>query len=276
MMPKFDIVQLESNRRLIRFGDLEDLFYFDILKNNPFGLGMRGLQNGSFGLEDSYLHDRVRITSGKQRILELAQKDMKLDKDFLDLVYKAKSEKREYKMNKHGGNISMPHYASNADKIFKQGKPGAKKQTLNIAFQVGTFVGQNYEDAFTRIVKTVLMCQAMNIALNIDVFDSDVDAIEGGGYVISNVIKSSEKLNLRKLLACSHPEFFNGSLFNGYSALGEPGFIGGFLPESTITKDLSRFYDVIGGNMLMDKKKDEKYEMVNTILKIGLNKDEKS
>lgn len=272
-MPKFEKISLESGKTLIRFADLEDLFFYDNLRNNPQGLGMRGLKNGSFGLEPSYLEDRVKITQSKQRILDIARRDIKLDKDFLTLIYKAKSDKREYKMNKHGGNLSMPHYASNADKIFKIGKPGAKKQTLNIAFQVGTFVGQNYEDAFIRIVKTVLMCQAMNISLNIDVFDSDVSAIKRtGGYVICNVIKSSEKLNMRKLLACSHPEFFNGSLFNGYSASGNQDYIGGFLPESQIIKDLSQFYDVIGGNLLLDKKADdEKHQMVSSILKIGID-----
>lgn len=271
-MPQFEDIKLPSGRRIIRFSDLESLFFYDVLKNNPTGLGMRGLEDGSYGLEKLYLENRVKITPSKQRILDEAQRDIKLDKDFLNLVYKAKADKREYKLNKHGGNLSMPQYASNAEKIFKQGKPGAKKQTLNIAFQVGTFVGHNYEDAFIRIVKTVLMCQAMNIALNIDVFDSDKSAIKGGGYVICNVIKSSEKINYRKLLACSHPEFFNGSLFNGYSASGNHDYIGGFLEESEIIKDLSPFYDVIGGNLVLDKKADnEKQKMVSSILKISID-----
>ena len=272
-MPQFEYLTLPSGRKLIRFPDLEELFYYDVLRNNPKGLGMRGLVDGSYGLEKLYLEERIKITPSKQRILDIAQRNIKLDKDFLELVYKAKADKREYKMNKHGGNLSMPHYAIGTDKMFKLGKPGAKKQTLNIAFQVGTFVGYNYEDAFIRIVKTVLMCQAMNISLNIDVFDSDVTAIkDSGGYVICNVIKSSEKMNFRKLLACSHPEFFNGSLFNGYSASGDQDYIGGFLPESSIIKDLSPFYDVIGGNMLLDKKEDnEKHEMISSILKIGID-----
>lgn len=271
-MPQFENITLPSGRRLIRFPDLENLFFYDELRNNPHGLGMRGLEDGSYGLEKLYLDERGKITPSKQRILTLAQKNLKLDKDFLSLVYKAKADKREYKLNKHGGNISIPQYAANADKIFKIGKPGARKQTLNIAFQVGTFVGQNYEDAFIRIVKTVLMCQAMNIALNIDVFDSDEYAIKGtGGYVVCNVIKSSEKLNLKKLLACSHPEFFNGSLFNGYSASEEQDFIGGFIPESGIIEDLSPFYDIIGGNLLLDKQDKEKHEMVSQILKIGID-----
>ena len=271
-MPNFEKIKTATGRLVVRFADLEDLFYFDEIRNNPEGLGMRSLSDGSYGLEKEYLHDRVRMTGFKQRILETAQKDMKLDKDFLELVYKAKAQKREYKMNRHGGNLSMPHYAANADKIFKIGKPGAKKQTLNIAFQVGTFVGQNYEQAFIGIVKTVMMCQAMNIALNIDVFDSDKSAIKGGGYVICNVIKSSEKLNLRKLLACSHPEFFNGSLFNGYTASGKHQYIGGFLEEGEILKDLAPYYDVIGGNMLIKKSEDrEKDELVSSIIKIGIN-----
>ena len=272
-MPQFEYMTLPTGRKLIRFPDLENLFYYDELRNNPTGLGMRGLIDGSYGLEKLYLDERGRITPSKQRLLDLANKNLQLDKDFLSLVYKAKASKREYKLNKHGGNLSMPHYASNADKIFKIGKPGAKKQTLNIAFQVGTFVGQNYEDAFIRILKTVLMCQAMNISLNIDVFDSDKKAIRGkGGYVICNVVKSTEKLNMRKLLACSHTEFFSGSLFNGYSASGDHDYIGGFLPEKTITEDLSPYYDIIGGNLLLDEKNDQdKYEMVSTILKIGID-----
>lgn len=82
-MPQFENITLPSGRRLIRFPDLENLFFYDELRNNPHGLGMRGLEDGSYGLEKLYLDERGRITPSKQRILTLAQKNLKLDKDFL-------------------------------------------------------------------------------------------------------------------------------------------------------------------------------------------------
>ena len=116
------------------------------------------------------------------------------------------------------------------------------------------------------------MCQAMNIAVNIDVFDSDTQAIgKSNSYVICNVAKSNEKLNFKNILTASHKEFFNFTLFNGYSASRCQKKIGTFLSESLIIKDLAPMYDVIGGNLLLDGFEDEQKQLVSKILKIGIN-----
>lgn len=264
MKPTFLYKTLESGSKLIRFDNLGDIYYFDEEENNPNGLGHRASQE--------YFRDRNILTSRKQLMIQKAQKELSVDKEFLDLVYKAKSAKRDFKLNKFGGNLSIPHYAAQNDKVFKKGTPGAKKSSLNMAFQVGTFSGGNYDESFTRILKTILMCQAMNISVSIDVFDSDTSAIGGrNGYVICNVAKSNEKINFRNILASSHSEFFSTTLFNGYSASGCQNHIGTFLPQSLIVRDLGPMYDVIGGNMLLDGMEDEQKQMVSKILKIGIN-----
>lgn len=289
MQSNFIYKTLDSGSKLIRFNSLHDIFEFDEFDKNPRGLGfvtdatkpygsdMDGWDSNIRHSHDStsvkrYKEERNILTPKKQQLILKAQKDLSVDKEFLELVYKAKSEKREFKLNKFGGNLSMPHYASNNDKIFKKSQPGAKKQTLNMAFQVGTFSDGNYEESFIRILKTILMCQAMNIAVNIDVFDSDTKAIGNrNGYVICNVAKSSEKLNFKNILAASHDEFFSLTLFNGYSASGCQSRIGTFLSESLIKRDLAPMYDVIGGNLLLDGFEGEQKQLVSKILKIGIN-----
>ena len=286
MQSNFIYKTLDSGSKLIRFNSLHDIFEFDEFDKNPRGLGFVADANSDYdNWGDSnvrhshnssriikYKEERNILTPKKQQLILKAQKDLSVDKEFLELVYKAKSEKREFKLNKFRGNLSMPHYASNSDKIFKKSQPGAKKQTLNMAFQVGTFSGGNYEESFIRILKTILMCQAMNISVNIDVFDSDTKAINNGnGYVICNVASSSEKLNFKSILAASHEEFFHLTLFNGYSASGCQKRIGTFLPESLIKQDLAPMYDVIGGNLLLDRFEGEQKQLVSKILKIGIN-----
>lgn len=263
-----------SGATLVRFNSLKDLFWYDIIKNNVSGISIKSY-NSTLEYERNlsrYFKERSILTARKQEIIKKAMKSLKTDKDFIELVYKAKSIKRKQVLNKFGGNLSMPHYASNSEKIFNKGVLGAKKATLDIAFQVGTFSGRDYENSFISIIKTILMCQAMNISVNIDMFDSDTSAIQGGAYVICNVLNSREKLNLKNILTCSHIEFFNCSLFNGYSASGKQRHIGTFLPERTIIKDLSDRYDIIGGNTIREVGENkEQREMISRILKIGLN-----
>lgn len=265
--PIFLDKHLPSGARLIRFQSLQDIYYYDERSHNRNGLGFRAHDNSEM---ESYKHYRSIITPEKQKIVDRAQREMSLDKDFLSLVYKGKSLKRKFELNKFVGNLSMPQFAMGSDKMFKKGVPGAKKQTLSLAFQVGTFVGGNYEESFVKVLKTIMMCQAMNISVNIDMFDSDTRAIAGSAsYVIACVAKSSEKLNFKAILAASHDAFFNFTLFNGYSASGSQDRIGTFLNQDRIVRDLSPMYDVIGGNMLNPVDGEDK-DLVNKILKIGL------
>jgi hypothetical protein len=256
--PKALVELLPSGRTLIRFNELHELFWYDEYENNPRGISvqrnMSRLPDGK--MQDhqyvtQYKRERSLLNERKNKIIQRARKELTVDKDFLTLVYKAKSDKRGFEMSKFGGILSMPHYARGEDKMFKKSKVGEKKITLNMAFQVGTMCGGDYTGSFVAIMKTILMAQALNISLNIDMFDSDRGAPVGGGYVICNVAKSSAKLNLKNILACSHPEFFNVSLFNGYSASSRGcGSINGFLSQHEIVRDLSSHYDIIGGNML--------------------------
>lgn len=259
---------LPSGSHFIRFESLQDIFWFDERENNPNGIGIRHSNDAL-----NYKAKRSVLSESKNRLIAQAQKELSVDKDFLALVYKGKSQKRRFDLNKFVGNLSMPHYASQNDKIFKKSEPGAKKQVLNMAFQVGTFVGGNYTESFIKILKTIMMCQAMNINVNIDMFDSDTYAINReNGYVIVNVAKSSEKLNFRTILAASHNEFFNYTLFNGYSASGKQQSIGTFLGESRIIRDLGEMYDVIGGNLLLDTPGHQSgSDLVSKILKIGIH-----
>lgn len=271
METSFTYKRLESGAHLIRFDELHEIYKYDDPSFNPQGIAIRDNYDYMENNKD-YFRDRLILTPAKLQMINDARKNLEHDKEFLELVYKAKSDKRAYQMNKFGGNLSMPHYAIGAEKMFKRGQPGAKKATLNMAFQVGTFVGGNYTQSFARILKTVMMCQAMNINVNIDVFDSDRSGVGGeDSYIICNVAKSHEKLNLQNILASSHREFFNVTLFNGYEAARQGGYISGFLNESRIKHDLGEYYDVIGGNMLLDNFDDEKREMVSKILKIGIN-----
>ncbi len=262
----------ESSALLIRFDSLSDAFWYDEETNNPLGLGFKTNSPLHYGSDfANYKKFRNILSKRKRDLIARAKKEMSIDKDFLKLVYKAKSHKREFTLNKFGGNLSMPHYAIGAEKVFKRSTPGAKKLTLNLAFQVGTFIGSNYEDSFIKILKTVLMCQAMNIIVNIDMFDSDTRAMFQESYVIVNVASSVNKLNLKEILVCSHEEFFRVTLFNAYSAGGKVDRIGTFLDESVIIRDLSRYYDVIGGTTIREVGNNgEEKEMVSRILKIGL------
>ena len=275
---------LPSGRLLVRFDNLNEIYKYDDPEFNPKGISIKthissNSLSGYYDDNEAYFRDRHILTPKKAKMIKNAQKNLSKDKDFLELVYKAKSTKREYKLNKFGGNLSMPHYAAGAEKVFKKGQPGTKKMTLNLAFQVGTFVNGNYTDSFSRILKTILMCQAMGIYVNIDVFDSDLSGIGGKkSYVICNVAKSHEKLNMKNILASSHQEFFNVTLFNGYSGFDIPNHanmshnrISGFLSEETIVEDLGEYYDVIGGNMLLEGFDDVQTEMISKILKIGIH-----
>ncbi len=177
--PKFTLLR-EDKYTLVRFNDIYDLFYFDEYENNPNGLGRN--RSGNVGIQDSnrikaYKKKRLIISKDQQNIIDRAMKEVSVDKDFLDLVHKAKSEKRKYDVNKFCGNFSPVPYARQEDKIFKKSIPGAKKSTLDMAFQIGTFQGGNYTKSFISIIKTIFMAQALGIHLNIDVFDSDGCAI---------------------------------------------------------------------------------------------------
>lgn len=266
--PKVKVLVLPSGSTLIRFDSLSDAFYYDDPQNNPRGIGIRHFIDGSEYIQ-SYFENRTVLTPYKRDIIQEAQKQMSLDQDFLKLVYKGKSQKRKFDLNKFVGQLSMTQYAVGAEKQFQRGVPGAKKQTLNLAFQVGTFVGGNYSQSFIKILKVILMCQAMNISVNIDMFDSDTQALQAGSaYTLINVARSNEKLNFKEILAASHQEFFRYTLFNSYSAGGPVRSIGAFLSSGRITNDLSPFYDVIGGNMISEQTRGE--GMISQIIKIGL------
>lgn len=254
---------LPSGAHLVRFSDINDSFWYDERKNNPQGISIRDSDRDP----RQYFKDRCILTPEKHKLIQDANRELNIDKEFLELVYKGKSDKRAKILNKFGGNLSMSHYASQNEKFFHIMKRGAKKKVLNMAFQVGTFCGGNYEESFTGILKTILMCQALNISVNIDMFDSDTRAINNqASYVLVNVAKSSEKIDFRKILAASHSEFFNYTLFNCYSASGKQKHIGTFLSQERIIRDLGSKYDVIGGNMLS-----EEDGMVGKILKIGIH-----
>ena len=269
--PTFVSKVLPSGANFVRFESLQAIFEFDDITTNPRGLGMSTVREEPESAR-RYFEERATFTKNKIALVSKAQKELSIDKEFLELVYKGKSQKRKFDLNKFTGNLSMSHYAANHDKIFKKSMPGAKKQTLNMAFQVGTFVGGNYSGSFTKILKTILMCQAMNISVNIDMFDLDTQAIGNkASYVMVNVAKSSEKLNFREILAASHREFFRMTLFNGYSASGDQRRIGTFLDQSRIIRDLGTMYDVIGGNILLDQAgHQEGSPLVSKILKIGM------
>lgn len=263
--PIVHFTQLASGSYFLRFNSLEDIYYYDVEENNPRGISIRRRDSN---LED-YKQNRNILTPKKLKLIENVQKELTMDPEFLQLIYKGKSIKRKQDLNKFVGNLSIVQYAKGAEKLFHRMIPGAKKQTLNLAFQVGTFIHGDYNHAFTKILKTIMMCQAMNISVNIDMFDSDTKAInERAGYVIVNICKSNEKINFKNILATSHSAFFNHTLFNGYSASGMQKYIGTFLGSDRIVKDLGPFYDVIGGNLLSSSESG-KNEMISKVLKIG-------
>lgn len=259
---------------LVRFSTLDDIYWYDEQANNPNGIGIRGTGMGIDARAiQTYKQERLILTPYKFNLIQKAEKQLSMDPEFLQLIYKGKTDKRTFNLNRFTGNLSMVEYSRGNDKMFRKGIPGAKKSTLDIAFQVGTFLGGNYEESFISILKTVLMCQAMNIRLNIDVFDSDNSGINNrDAYVICNICNSSERLNFRNLLAFSHQEFFHYTLFNGYSGHkdAQQTDISGFLSQKQIVKELGPMYDVIGGNMVPNKEESEgSKDMINKILKIS-------
>ena len=263
--PNFLYTTLLSGAKLLRFDCLEDLFYFDDIEVNPDGLGMENID-----FYNDYFTNRFTLNTAKIEVLQNAQKEISMDEEFLRIIYRGKTSKRSFVKDKFIGNLSVPAYSSGSDKIFQRMMPGAKKQTLNMAFQVG-ILSCNYAENFKKILKTILVCQAMGISLNIDMYDSDTLAIDGcPSYVIVNVAKSCEKLDFRQLMACYHEEFFSVSLFNGYSGSGSQYQIGTFLPENSIIRDLADKYDILGGSM---RSGIENEEMINKLLKIGLGND---
>jgi hypothetical protein len=265
--PKFHRETLASGNGLIRFENLYDLYFYDNPANLPEVLLSTGYKNIG-NTPRSYFRERGEITADKKLILEKARKQLNADKDFLKIIHEGKSAKRKYSLDKFSGNLSIVEYAKQSDKIFNKQVQGKKSKTLNIAFQVGTFADECYETSFIKILKLILSCQALNISLNIDVFDSDTMAFGGGwGYTIVNVAKSSCKLNLTNIFAFSHPEFFHYTLFNSYLALGRDSRIESFIYESQIIEDLSDRYDIISGNMVNKELSED--STVQRIIKIA-------
>ena len=131
---------LPSGANLVRFDDLDAIYEYDDWDKHPGGLGMRH-DSKEYYERNSYFRDRHILTKSKLELIERVQKNLSTDKEFLELIYKEKSAKRKYVSNKFGGNLSIPAFAKQSEKVFQRNTPGAKKQTLNIAFQVGTFQG---------------------------------------------------------------------------------------------------------------------------------------
>lgn len=254
----FEYYQLNSGAKLVRHMRLSDALECDIIYPNGLGYNSRGYSSESHmnykrRRAEDYIRIRRTLSTKKHNLIVKARRELSFDKDFLELVYKAKSAKRTYSPNRHGGVLSMPAYVTNSKDVFLKRKPGAKKVTIDMAFQVGRLSGENYESGFVAILKTILMAQALNINLNIDMFDSDTAAIGGGAsYTLVRVANSRKKLNMNDILLCSHSEFFDITLFNSYSASENTDRIGTFLSGSRIREDLGSMYDVIGGNMLIE------------------------
>lgn len=262
----YSIYKTKSGAELIRYDTIHDMLWWDTEANNPHGIGM-GVIDSSGGR--TYMLNRLKLTKYKREIIEKVQSELERDEDFMKLIHKSMSEKRKKVPNKFGGQFNPVAYARQDDFMFKRNKPGDKKSTVDMAYQVGTFGGGGYGNGFKQIVKTVLMCQAMNISMNIDMFDSDTNAIDGrDGYVICNVCNSAEKLDYISLMIASHSQFFSGTLFNGYSASGKQRSIGTFLREDQIVGDLKHKYDIIGGNLLPSSNVGNG-ELVSKIIKIA-------
>ena len=275
--PVFTKKVLPSGRGLLRFDKVEDLFFFDDIKNSPNSYPLRYSFNNEGVLSSTYqeyIKNRYTFTNAKKEIYREAMKDIQMDKEFQELIHKSKTDKRKAYKNKFGGSFLPVEYSRGAEKIFSKYEANKKAAVLNMAFQVGTFQGGDYKKGFIKIMKTILMCQAMNIRCNIDMFDSDTSALPNTGYILVNMAKSSEKIDFNKLLIASDISFFNFSLFNGYAAW-EPDWqygIGGFINESNIVKDLSPFYEIIGGNMVRESSNSDDEEtsaMINRIIKIN-------
>ena len=269
-----ELIVCPSGKKIIRFDKLNDLLWYDRLENNPNGVGVRReLYGGELPeFTKKYIKERFLISKNKSRILSEARQNLAVDKDFQELIHKSKSDKRKAIQNKYGGSFLPTEYAKNSDYMFERYIPGKKATTINMAFQVGVLQGGNYSSGFVKILKTILMAQAMNIRVNIDMFDSDTTAVPGGGYIIVNLARSTEKVDFNKLLISFHEEFFNYTLFNGYSAqdLNKMYNIGTFLNTNQITKDLNPYYEVIGGNFLPNPEENsETNAMISQLFKIA-------
>lgn len=265
--PKVHKEILSSGNILLRFDNLYDIYFFDNPDNVKDNLISTGYKYPD-SVDRNYFKERNIITEFKKEILRKAEKELNTDKEFLSLIHAGKTAKRKTELNKFSGNLSIVDYSKQSDKIFKKRTEGKKSKTLNIAFQVGTFVDESYEASFLKILKLILSCQAMKISLNIDVFDSDTNAFGGmSGYTIVNVAKASNKLNFVNLFAFSHEEFFRYTLFNSYLAYGKSSRIESFLSEDRIVSDLKDRYDIIGGNMV--NKEITEDNTVSRILKIA-------
>jgi hypothetical protein len=245
MPPNFNSV-VKDDYTIIRFNSLYDLFYYDIRKNNPRGLGY----TEDYKDNESYLENRWKLDDRKKQILDKAYNNLNKDESFLKLMHKQKTLKRQLVSNKYGGNFNPVAYSRQEDKMFIKNITGKKKGSINIAIQVGVFQGKDYETSFVEILKLILSLQQLNIPYNIDMFDSDTKAIAyKDSFVIVNVSNTLEKFDLKSILCCSHEQFFWFSLFNGYSALNNQGRIETFLSETKINRLLSPYYDIIAGNI---------------------------
>lgn len=272
--PTHEEIITPSGRKIIRFSDMNSMLWYDDQDSNPKGLYTLHKQH-------QYIKNRFSFDEYKQNIYRQAKAELQVDKEFQKLIHKSKSDKRTMVKTKYGGNFLPVDYSRGEEKIFSRGIDGKKASVLNMAFQVGTFVGGNYQKGFVGILKSILAAQALGIRLNIDMFDSDTGAVPTSnylsqGYIICNVAKSTQKIDIVKILVASHTEFFNRSLFSGYSAQGPMTsyHIKTFINTHEIVKDLSPYYEVIGGNLLVDsygntEEGTARREMVNKIIKIA-------
>lgn len=274
--PKFKYIEEkdkdnpENNCNIIRFSSLYDLFYYDIEKNNPKGLGFSGTNIYEHLVieKENYINKRWVLDDYKKNILDKAYKDLSKDESFLKLMHSQKTLKRKFINNKHKGSFNPVAYSREDEKMFIKGIPNKKKPSINIAIQVGVFSGSSYTVSFINILKLILSLQQLNISYNIDMFDSDTRAINNeNSYVIVNVSNTLEKFDLKSILCCAYEQFFHFSLFNGYSASKKQKAIGTFLENDVILRDLSAYYDIIAGNL-----NETKYSaMMNKVNKIYHN-----
>lgn len=263
------MTDLDDFTHLIRFDSLYDLFWFDDKKNNPNGLG----RNSMYGpdLMNKYFDERWVITPEKQELLDKAQKDLQTDTSFLDLMHKQKTNKRKLEKNKFVGNFQVIPYSRQEDKIFTKQIPGKRRASLNIAIQPGILFNGEYSESFFAILKLLLSLQQLNVSCNVDFFDSDTTAIDNEqSFVIANIFNSRQKFDIKAILCCSHQQFFDISLFNGYSASKKQKQIGTFLDIDVIEKYLSPYYDIIAGNHLHcgDNNELSYGKMIDTVIKI--------
>lgn len=265
--PKFYHEVLPSGRNILRFSNLYDAMFYDYYDNwfikNTNGIIIDVKRSTGQGTYDyprlkTYYNDRFILTDAKVTILDKVKANILIDPEFIELTHKAKTISRKYNKNKFSGNISMVDFASQNEKLFYKRDVPKKKATLNIAIQVGVLQVQSYSSSVEKIIKLILMCQAMNISMNIDLFDSDINGFvdpklrSPAGYTIINVANSNTKINFAELMVFSHHEFFTYTLFNSYLAAAKRSSIEGYISTNTIIHDLGNRYDIISGNLLND------------------------